>query len=343
MSARSKSAESTQSAESTPKRRPSGVLRIDPAIVAPFRDRRPGDAPAAPAAGGAKHSGVRLVLGGTTATLLVSASSDLSSTLATLLARCGARVLESETCASGDRDYVFQRIHADTSQVQAGVSIEGRIAEALRPENLTLEVERSPRKHRVALFVSKFEHCLYDLLLRHRAGELDCEIPVVVSNHAELGEVARQFGTDFALIPKTNANKAEAEQKEFELLESHAVDLVVLARYMQVLSHDFVSRWEGRVINIHHSFLPAFVGAKPYHQARERGVKLIGATAHYASSTLDEGPIIEQDVVRCSHRDTVDELVRKGRDLERQVLSRAVRWHLQNRIIVHGNTTVVFG
>jgi len=337
------SARPTKATEPSPKRRSSGTLRIDPAAIAPFRERRPGERPSAPPVAGAAGAGVRLVLGGKTATLLLSASSDLSSTLASLLARCGARVLESETCGSGDRDYVFQRIHADTSAVAAGVSIEGRIAEALRAEQLTLEVERVERKHRVALFVSKFDHCLYDLLLRHRAGELDCEIPVVVSNHPELGAVAKQFDTEFALIPKTNANKAEAEQREFELLESRSVDLVVLARYMQVLSNEFVSRWEGRVINIHHSFLPAFVGAKPYHQARARGVKLIGATAHYASATLDEGPIIEQDVVRCTHRDTVDELVRKGRDLERQVLSRAVRWHLQNRIIVHGNTTVVFG
>jgi formyltetrahydrofolate deformylase len=194
----------------------------------------------------------------------------------------------------------------------------------------------------VELFVSKFDHCLFDLLLRHRAGELDCEVPLIISNHPDLRHVAKQFGTEYAVIPKSAANKHAAEREEFSLLESHDVDLVVLARYMQILSDEFVSRWEGRVINIHHSFLPAFVGAKPYHQAQQRGVKLIGATAHYASATLDEGPIIEQDVVRCTHRDTVDDLVRKGRDLERQVLSRAVRWHLQNRVIVHGNTTVVF-
>jgi formyltetrahydrofolate deformylase len=222
------------------------------------------------------------------------------------------------------------------------LNVERQIAEAARLRRLRVEVDRAERKRRVAVFVSKFDHCLFDLLLRHRSGELECDVPLIVSNHPDLRHVAKQFGTEFALVPKSVETKRDAERREFELLESYDVDLVVLARYMQVLSDDFVSRWEGRVINIHHSFLPAFVGAKPYHQAQQRGVKLIGATAHYASTALDQGPIIEQDVVRCTHRDTVEDLVRKGRDLERQVLARAVRWHIQNRVIVHGNTTVVF-
>jgi formyltetrahydrofolate deformylase len=336
-------------AQPAPVRRGSGVLRIDPAaIAAPESHAGVTPAAAAPAVAAANapaRSGVRLVLGASSATLLVSApaSEDLSLTFASLLSRAGARVLESEACTSGDGEYLFQRIHADVSFVPGGVaSIERQISEAARLRRLRIEVERAARKRRVALFVSKFDHCLFDLLLRHRSGELDCEMPLVISNHPELRHVARQFGIEFAVVPKTGANKLQAERDEFALLESHDVDLVVLARYMQVLSDDFVSRWEGRVINIHHSFLPAFTGAKPYHQAQQRGVKLIGATAHYASATLDDGPIIEQDVVRCTHRDTVDDLLRKGRDLERQVLAKAVRWHLQNRVIVHGNTTVVF-
>jgi formyltetrahydrofolate deformylase len=338
-------------APSGPSRKSSGVLRIDPAALAPFRDA-PGAAPAsaghptAALANAPARAGVRLVLAGASATLLVSApaSEDLSLTFASLLSRAGARVLESEACTSGDGQYLFQRIHADVSFVPGGAAnIERQISEAARLRRLRVEVERAERKRRVALFVSKFDHCLFDLLLRHRNGELDCEVPVIISNHPELRHVAKQFGTEFTVVAKTAANKREAEREERAVLEANDVDLVVLARYMQVLSDEFVSHWEGRVINIHHSFLPAFVGARPYHQAQQRGVKLIGATAHYASAVLDEGPIIEQDVVRCTHRDTVEDLVRKGRDLERQVLSRAVRWHLQNRVIVHGNTTVVFG
>jgi formyltetrahydrofolate deformylase len=338
------SARPLNSAESIPKRRASGVLRIDPLALARLGDRP--DPNAAPPESAAASAGVRLVLGATSATLLVSAPAalDVGMTFSSVLARCGARVLESETHGSGDGDYLFQRIAADFSLVPGGAElIASQVSGAAKLQGLGVDVERVERKRKVALFVSRFDHCLYDLLLRHKAGELDCDIPLIVSNHAELGPVARQFGADFAVVPKTAATKRDAERAELELLDQHSVDLVVLARYMQVLSDDFVTRWEGRVINIHHSFLPAFIGAKPYHQARERGVKLIGATAHYASATLDEGPIIEQDVVRCTHRDTVDELVRKGRDLERQVLARAVRWHLQNRISVHGNTAVVFG
>jgi formyltetrahydrofolate deformylase len=341
--------QSTKTAQPVPKRRNSGVLRIDPGAVASVRNIGAAEAnaahPTTAVASAAARAGVRLVLGATSVTLLVSAPADqdLSLTFASLLSRAGARVLESEACTSGDGEYLFQRIHADASFVPGGVAnIEQQVSEAARLRRLRVEVERAERKRRVALYVSKFDHCLFDLLLRHRAGELECDVPVVISNHPELRHVARQFGTDFALIPKNAENKRDAEREEIALLESHDVDLVVLARYMQIMSDEFVTRWEGRVINIHHSFLPAFIGAKPYHQAQQRGVKLIGATAHYASATLDEGPIIEQDVVRCTHRDTVDDLVRKGRDLERQVLARAVRWHLQNRVVVHGNTTVVF-
>jgi formyltetrahydrofolate deformylase len=195
---------------------------------------------------------------------------------------------------------------------------------------------------RVALFVSRQDHCLYDLLLRHRAQELPCEIPLILSNHGDHEALARQFGCAYHVFPITQQNKHAQEQREIELLEAERIDLVVLARYMQVLSEGFLERWKRPVINIHHSFLPAFSGGRPYQQAAERGVKLVGATAHYATRDLDEGPIIEQDVIRTSHRDSLDDLVRKGRDVEKSVLSRAVRWHLEDRVLVYGNKTVVF-
>ncbi len=195
---------------------------------------------------------------------------------------------------------------------------------------------------RVAMFVSKTQHCLADLLLRHQMGELPGVMSMVIGNHEDLRDLAEHFGVPFHYIPVTKNNKKEAEEKQFQLLEENKIDLIVLARYMQILSPDFVNRWEGKIINIHHSFLPAFVGAKPYHQARERGVKIIGATAHYVTADLDQGPIISQDVTHVTHRDEVDDLVRKGRDIERLVLGRAVRLHLERRIIVDRNKTVVF-
>jgi len=195
---------------------------------------------------------------------------------------------------------------------------------------------------RVAVFVSKLPHCLYDILARWRMGEYRAEIPLVISNHADHAPVARDFGVAFHHYPITPETKAAQEEKIIGLLQEHRIDLVVLARYMQVLSEGFVARYPSRIINIHHSFLPAFAGARPYHHAHERGVKLIGATAHYVTPELDQGPIIEQDVVRVSHRDSVDDLVRKGRDLEKLVLARAVDLHLRNRVVVYGNKTVVF-
>jgi len=195
---------------------------------------------------------------------------------------------------------------------------------------------------RMALFVSKMPHCLFDILARYTAGEWDVEIPLIVSNHELLQPVAQRFGIDFYYLPVTGENKAEMEKQEAELLKKHKIDFIVLARYMQVLSAGFVKQFPNRIINIHHSFLPAFAGAKPYHAAHERGVKIIGATSHYVTSDLDAGPIIEQDVTRCSHIDTVQILTRKGRDLEKIVLSNAVYKHLQHKILVYNNRTVVF-
>jgi formyltetrahydrofolate deformylase len=204
------------------------------------------------------------------------------------------------------------------------------------------QLSSSARLPRVALFCSQYLHCMADLLHRWRTGELACEIPVIVSNHRDVEKLAGFYGIPFEFIAVNAANREAAEARQLEILAAHQVDLVVLARYMQVLSPRFVSHYPVAIINVHHSFLPAFTGAKPYHAAHARGVKLIGATSHYVTDLLDDGPIIEQDVVRISHRDQVEDLVARGRDLERMVLSRAVRWHLDRRILCYGNKTVVF-
>lgn len=210
---------------------------------------------------------------------------------------------------------------------------------------VTYQLHFTADRQRMAIFVSRMPHCLYDLLARYTAGEWsewNVEIPVIVSNHPDLKFVADQFGIPFEVFPVNRDNKEEMEACEFELLEKYGIDFIVLARYMQVLSEEFTVRYPRRVINIHHSFLPAFVGSKPYHAAYQRGVKLIGATSHYVTADLDAGPIIEQDIVRITHKDTVDDLIKKGRDLEKIVLSRAVEKHVQHKILAYGNKTVVF-
>ncbi len=203
-------------------------------------------------------------------------------------------------------------------------------------------LELSNVRPKMAIFVSRQDHCLADLLYRHESGELPCDIPLIISNHPDAKRLAEFHRIPFHCISVDANDKATAERKQLELLRANAVDLVVLARYMQILSADFVSHYPQRVINVHHSFLPAFSGAKPYHRAFERGVKLIGASSHYVTETLDEGPIIEQDVVRISHRDQLEDLMQKGRDLEKAVLSRAVRWHIEHRILVYAKKTVIF-
>ncbi len=211
-----------------------------------------------------------------------------------------------------------------------------------RKFDIVFSLHFSDKKPRMAVFVSKMSHCLFDILSRYTAGDWDTEIPLIISNHDTLRPIAERFGIDFHLIEKSSSNKAEQELLEIEILEQYKVDFVVLARYMQVLSDQFVANFPNRIINIHHSFLPAFAGAKPYHAAHERGVKIIGATSHYVTADLDAGPIIAQDVVRISHIDNVDSLIRKGRDLEKIVLSEAVYKHLQRKILVYNNRTVVF-
>ena len=200
----------------------------------------------------------------------------------------------------------------------------------------------SDAKPRMAIFVSKMSHCLFDLLARYTAGEWNVEIPLIISNHPDLQHVAERFGIPFHLFPITKETKEEQEKKEMELLAKHKVNFIVLARYMQVISEKMIDAYPNRIINIHHSFLPAFVGAKPYHAAFERGVKIIGATSHYITTELDAGPIIEQDVVRITHKDTVQDLVNKGKDLEKIVLSRAVQKHIERKVLAYKNKTVIF-
>jgi formyltetrahydrofolate deformylase len=267
----------------------------------------------------------------------------LVAALAQLLYGHGANILDADQHTDGQAGMFFQRIHFDLSELRTDrVTLERAIAEVAERFGMHWRLQLGSRPKRVAIFVSKYEHCLWDLLLRHRAGELRCEIPLIVSNHPDLEPIARQFGIDYQVFEITRESKREQEEREIALLEEREIELVVLARYMQVLTGDFIERFPARIINIHHSFLPAFMGSKPYHRAYERGVKRIGATAHYATTDLDEGPIIEQDVIRCSHTDSVEDLVRKGRDVERAVLARAVHWHLEDRVMVCHNRTVVF-
>jgi formyltetrahydrofolate deformylase len=280
------------------------------------------------------------------AVLLVSCKDrrGLVAALAQVLHGHGANILDADQHTDPQAGQFFQRIRFDLSDLFTDrVSLERGVAEVAGRFGMRFHISYAGQPKRVAIFVSRYDHCLQDLLWRHRAGELPCEIPLIVSNHPDLRGTAERFGIRYEVVPIDAETKPAGEARELALLAEERIDLVVLARYMQILSADFIEKFPGRIINIHHSFLPAFQGGRPYHQARERGVKLIGATAHYATSDLDEGPIIEQDVSRTTHRDSIEDLVRKGRDLERTVLARAVRWHLEDRILVHENKTVVFG
>jgi formyltetrahydrofolate deformylase len=280
-----------------------------------------------------------------TAVLLISCPDQrgLVARVSQFLFQNNGNILHSDHHTDAESGLFLMRVEWDLDGFQIP---RDKFAAAFAPEaakmNLTWELHFSDPPPRMAIFVSKQSHCLYDLLWRHSAGELAAELVMVLSNHPDLGPAVERLGVPFKVFPVTRENKQEQERRELELLEEQRVELVVLARYMQILSSQMVDRFPHRIINIHHSFLPAFVGAKPYHQAHERGVKLIGATAHYATADLDEGPIIEQDVERVSHRDTVEDLVRKGRDLERVVLARAVRLHLSRRVLPYGRKTVIF-
>src|SRR4051794_25141890 len=259
------------------------------------------------------------------------------------LYRHDANILHADQHQDAERNLFLMRVEWDMTDFRLDPpEFTRKFAPLAERFEMRWRLELSELPHRVALFVSKYDHCLADLLYRHQSGELTCDISLVVSNHPDTKRWADFFGVPFHVIPVEQGTKTEAERQQLQLLHEHRIDLVVLARYMQVLSADFVSRYPRRIINVHHSFLPAFMGAKPYHRAFERGVKLIGATSHYVTADLDEGPIIEQEVVRVSHRDGLDDLLQKGRDLEKVVLSRAVRWHIDHRILAYAHKTVVF-
>jgi formyltetrahydrofolate deformylase len=280
-----------------------------------------------------------------TATLLVSCKDrrGLVAALAQLLSGHGANILQADQHRNEQAGQFFQRIRFDVAQLLTDRgTLERALAEVAERFEMDLQLHYDSNVPQMAIFVSQYDHCLQDLLWRHRSGELHCRIAAIVSNRPDLAAVAEQLGIEFKVFPITPDTKAAQEALEMQLLDELGVDLIVLARYMQILTPEFVAHYRNRIINIHHSFLPAFAGGKPYHQASARGVKLIGATAHYATADLDEGPIIEQDVIRATHKDSVKDLVRKGRDVERGVLGRAVRWHLEHRVLVHQNRTVVF-
>ena len=258
--------------------------------------------------------------------------------------RANGNTLHADEHQDYERNLFLMRVEWDL----AGFSIDMRdFAKEFQPIadrfGMKWRVALSSYRPKVAIFVSRYDHCLADLLYRRHSGELACEIPLVISNHEDARRWTDFYKIALHVIPVTKENKPDAERRELNLLRPHGIDLIVLARYMQVLSWDFIRQYPPHhIINIHHSFLPAFVGGKPHHQAFERGVKLVGATSHYVTEVLDDGPIIEQDVVRISHRDSLEDLIQKGRDLEKVVLSRAVRWHIENRILLYGNKTVIF-
>ncbi len=257
--------------------------------------------------------------------------------------RQGVNILQCRQYTDLKEGAYFMRLRLDLSDLQVTRSeLESKFAAFAETMQLEWSVHYSTERQKVAIMVSKTSHCLYDLLVHAREKDIDCEIPLIISNHPDLEYVADQFKVPYFCFPVTPQNKAEQEQQIIALLKKHHIDLVVMARYMQILSDDFINTFPGRIINIHHAFLPAFQGGNPYERAWERGVKMIGATAHYATRDLDEGQIIEQDVERISHESGPEELKRIGKEIERRVLSRAVRAHLEHRVIVNGNRTIVF-
>lgn len=255
----------------------------------------------------------------------------------------GANILHADQHQDNELQLFFLRVEFDLEGFDlVPAEFAPAFAPLARDFQMNWRIEYSSRLISVAIFASRELHCLLDLLHRHQSGELRCRIPLIISNHPDASKLASFYGVAFHHIPVTPADKQEAERRQLELLEANQVELVVLARYMQILSPAFVARYPRRIINVHHSFLPAFSGARPYQAAFRRGVKLIGATSHYVTDELDEGPIIEQDVTRVSHRYDLADFIERGRDLERIVLSRAVRWHLEHRILCYANKTVVF-
>jgi formyltetrahydrofolate deformylase len=280
-----------------------------------------------------------------TAVLLVTCPDrkGVVASIAEFIYRHNGNILHADEHGDGDKNLFLMRVEWDL----AGFDILAdefaqNFTPLARQFDMQWRLSTSAVRPRVAIMVSRLDHCLADLLYRHKIGELACEIPLIISNHPDAQALAAFHQVPFQHIPVPASDKAASEQKQLALLREQRVDLVVLARYMQILSPGFIAAFPNRIINIHHSFLPAFIGAKPYHRSYERGVKLVGATSHYVTEVLDEGPIIEQDTIRISHRDALEDLIQKGRDLEKVVLSRAVRWHIDNRILLYGNKTAIF-
>jgi len=264
-------------------------------------------------------------------------------TIADFIYRHGGNILHADEHGDEESGLFLMRVEFDPKDFDIDLANFGKlfspVAEAFA---MDWRLAQSSHRPRMIILVSKYDHCLVDLLYRHQSGELACEIPLILSNHPDNQAIAEFYKIPYAVVSVSKDHKGAAEARIQALIDEHQPDFMVLARYMQILSNEFVNRYPQRIINIHHSFLPAFVGARPYHQAFERGVKLIGATSHYVTEVLDEGPIIEQDVTRISQADQIGDLIRKGRDLERMVLSRAVQWHLGHRILSYANKTVIF-
>jgi len=269
-------------------------------------------------------------------------------TIADFVYRHGGNILHADEHADEESGLFLMRVEFDPKDFDLDLSDQehGDFSKQFSPIaekfQMNWRLAQSEHRQRMIILVSKYDHCLVDLLYRHQSGELACDIPLIISNHPDNRPIADFYKIPYAVVSITKDNKQPAERQIHTLIDQHQADFMVLARYMQILSPQFVAHYPAAIINVHHSFLPAFTGARPYHAAHARGVKLIGATSHYVTEVLDDGPIIEQDVVRVSHRDTVDDLIRKGRDLEKVVLSRAVRWHVENRVLLYGNKTVVF-
>jgi formyltetrahydrofolate deformylase len=281
----------------------------------------------------------------TNAVLLISCPDrkGLVATVSDFIYRHGGNILHTDEHTDADSTWFLMRVEFDPSDFDLPLA---QVAQQFTPiaEKFDMDwrLAQPGERKKMAIMVSKYDHCLVDLLYRHKIGELGCDIPLIIANHPDTQPIADFYRIPFFVIPVSKENKREAEQQQIALLREHNIDFTVLARYMQVLSNEFVAAFPHCIINIHHSFLPAFVGARPYHQAFQRGVKLIGATSHYVTEVLDDGPIIEQDVVRISHRDSVEDLIQKGRDLEKVVLSRGVQWHINDRVLLYGKKTVVF-
>ena len=256
----------------------------------------------------------------------------------------GGNILDLDQHTDSVKQRFYMRVSWDLQKFDVPEeNIETHFEEELGGSfNMNWELHFSKKRQKIGIFVSKQQHCLYDMLARWQTKEWDVDIPLIISNHEEAGETAEKFGIEFHHLPITKENKKEQEAEQTRLLKEKEIDLIVLARYMQILSYDFIDEFRNQIINIHHSFLPAFPGARPYHSAYERGVKIIGATSHYVTEGLDEGPIIEQDIVHVTHRDDVESLIRKGRDLETLVLSRAVWKHIQRKTLVTDNRTIIF-